>query len=227
MATSGSTDFSTTRDDIIRDALLEIQALDAGSSPTATELADASRMLNMMVKSWSTFANLWTTKDVTVTLTPGTESYTVGTGLDIDTDRPLGVVAARRQDSSGNEIPIWVYSRNEYMDLPTKSTQSPANGVYYDPQLTGTLYVWPTGSTGDVTLIVTFKRPIEDFDAATDNPDFPQEWYLVLVKNLAVTLCRQFTGNDPSPGLMQEASGLLSLISTHDAENEPLLFSVA
>lgn len=218
MTTSGSTDFIITRDDLIRDALLEINAISAAETPSALVLADASRILNMMTKAWATFTNLWTTSEETITLTPGTESYTIGTGLTIDTDRPLKALSARRVDTAGTEIPIDIYSRDEYMSLPAKSTQAPANGVYYDPQLVGKLYVWPTGTTDNVTLIVTFKRPIEDFDAAADNPDFPQEWYLALVKNLAVQLCRSFTGKPADQLLMSEAASLLQFLQNHDSE---------
>ena len=223
MATSGSTDFTITRDNIIRDAMLEINALDAEEDPTSTELTDASRMLNMMLKSWAKFTKIYATEDIDVTLTPGTESYTIGTGLTIDTDRPLAILSGRREDSSGIEVPIEIYSREEYMELPVKSTQAPANGVYYDPQLTAKLYVWPTGQTGNTTLHLTTKRVLEDFDAATDNPDLPQEWYLAIVKNLAKLIHRQFTGRAPDQDLVQEASFLLSSCTMHDSENTSIM----
>jgi hypothetical protein len=36
------------------------------------------------------------------------------------------------------------------------------------------------------------QRTIEDFDSGTDNPDFPQEWYLPLALNLAVLIAPKF-----------------------------------
>ena len=218
MATSGSTDYSTDRDTIIKDAMIEIGALNSGDSPTADEITDCSRFLNGMVKHWQIHIDLWPTKDVPHTLTPGTESYTVGDGADIDTPRPLRLISCRREDSSGNEIKVEVVTREEYKNLPTKSTQATVNVVYYDPQLSeGVLYVWPTGTTTDKILNLTFQRPLEDFDAAIDEPDFPQEWYLALVKNLAVNISPMFE-KPIDPFLQATADRLLEELKGFDTE---------
>lgn len=195
MTTSGSTDFTVSRNEIVRDALLLVGAITDGDQPTATQVSDASRMLNMMVKQWATKARLWPKKEITHTLTPGTQSYTVGTGLDIDTPRPLRVLEARRRSTAGTEIPVNVVSRQEYKDLPVKSTPGPPVLVYYDPQINnGVLYVWPIGDTGTPTLVLTVQRPLEDFDAEGDTPDLPQEWYLPAVYTLGVLLSPQYGG---------------------------------
>lgn len=225
MTTSGSSDFSTSRDNIIKDALLELKALRTGESPTTDETTDCARALNMMVKHWQIYTNLWPTKDVQHTLTPGTESYTVGTGLNVNTARPLRLLSCRREDSSGNEVEIDVVSREEYKSLPTKNTQQPANMVYYDPQLAnGVLYVWPTGTTGNILLNLTFQRPLEDFDATSDTPDFPQEWYLALVKNLAVVLYPQFKSSIDFAILKSEAANLLAELRGWDQEQVSVFF---
>lgn len=219
MATSGSTDFSVTRNNIVRDAYLLLGTIDADEILPAELLADGSRMLNMMVKHWQIHTRLWPTKDVTVTLTAGTESYTVGSGQTVDTPRPLRITYARRRDSSNNEIPVDVVSRQTYMDLPVKSTEAPATMVYYDPQLsTGTLYVWPTGTTDNTTLIITVQRPLEDFDAAANTPDFPQEWYLAIVYNLAVKLGPQIDTQVPQD-VRFEAERLFSELMQWDEES--------
>jgi hypothetical protein len=52
MSTSGTYSFTVTRDDIIRDAMLNIGRLGQTETPTAQEVTDCSRKLNMMVKQW-------------------------------------------------------------------------------------------------------------------------------------------------------------------------------
>lgn len=52
MATSGSYDFTVTRDDIIRMAMLFIGKLGENEVPTASETDDCSTILNMMAKQW-------------------------------------------------------------------------------------------------------------------------------------------------------------------------------
>lgn len=83
MATSGTYSFSVSRDDIIRQALLNIKRLDPHESPTATETADCSRVLNMMCKQWmgkSDFApglKVWSRKRGYMLLS-NTGVYTIG-----------------------------------------------------------------------------------------------------------------------------------------------------
>lgn len=52
MALSGSWSFSVTRDDIVREAMLNVGALGESETPTAQEVTDCARKLNMMVKQW-------------------------------------------------------------------------------------------------------------------------------------------------------------------------------
>lgn len=218
MATSGSTDFSITAGDILKDAASLVISVDSTQGLVAEHKADLLRMLNMLIKSWQTKVELWPTIDVTVTLTPGTQSYTVGTAGVIVTPRPLQLLQARRRASS-IDTQINVVSRQEYMMQPNKATQAPVNIVYYDPQLTnGVLYVWPTGTTTNNTIICTFKRPIEDFDSLANTPDFPQEWYLPLVYNLAVIIAPMF--GFPAPQEVVATAGMyLDELMAFDTED--------
>jgi len=227
MATSGSTDFNTTESSIIDDALLMLNAFDQEETIPAADYAKARRMLNMLKNMLATKANLWTTTDVDHTLTPGTESYTVGTGLNIDTARPLRLLHARRTDGSGNQIAMDVVSRQYYMDLTTKSTQSACLQVYYDPQLAnGVLYCWPTGDTNNTSITLTFQRPIEDFDATGNNPDLPPEWHLPLVTLLARRLAPSYLGSAPQ-WLQVESEQMMQMVESWDEEEAPMSFQPA
>ena len=101
--------------------------------------------------------------------------------------RPLRVIDARRKDSS--DVPIEVVSRQEYYELPNKTSTGSINQCYYDPQLTtGKFHIWPTGSAADDKIEITLMLPIEDFDSTNADPDFPQEWLETLKFNLASRL---------------------------------------
>ena len=115
--------------------------------------------------------------------------YTYTTKL----QRPLEITEARIRSAAGYERPIKIVSRDEYLRLPNKASTGSANQIYYDNKLTnGKMYVWP--ACGDVQEYIKFtaKIPIEDFDSATDDPDFPQEWILTLAWNLAVLVAPEF-----------------------------------
>lgn len=74
MSTSGSTDWTLTRDQIIAAALEKLGVVQAGDSPTANQIASASTALNLMVKSWQNKGVfLWTVEWVTKTLSASSE----------------------------------------------------------------------------------------------------------------------------------------------------------
>lgn len=79
MASSGSYDFSVSRDDLIKDALLELGVLESGEAPTAEETTDCARRLNMMVKSWMVKGrHLWCVQDAVLFQVVGAQSYLLG-----------------------------------------------------------------------------------------------------------------------------------------------------
>lgn len=225
MTTSGTADFNPVAVEIITDAL-SLLGIEAAGEPLSQEDYDlALRVLNMMVRYWSVRANLWIKEDVAVTLTPGTESYTVGDGLDIDILRPsrLDMAIANLQYS---DIEMEVITKSEYLTIPNKSLQARALKVCYEAKRdNGILYVWPTGAAGYTDITLTFKRPIQDFDNVDDNPDFPPEWQLAIVYNLAVKLAPMFIGAVPQD-LNAEAAQMLSVLVANDEENLPIQFGV-
>jgi len=224
MATSGTNTFVTTEADIIKDALLMLGVIDQEEAVSAGDYATGRRWLNMLTKMLAIKANLWVTTDVAHTLTPGTQSYTVGTGLNINTARPLRLEHARRSDGT-TDIPISVISRQDYMDLPNKATQAACLQVYYDPQLAnGVLYCWPTGDANNTSITLTFKRPLQDFTATGDNPDLPKEWYLPLVTLLAEKLAPQHIGSIPQ-WLKIEAMQTLAVVENWDEEDVSIMLS--
>ena len=103
--------------------------------------------------------------------------------------RPLGIVDLNIRDVDGNEIPMIQVSREEYTAMPLKSSLGRPNQFYFDPQLTDTrLYIWPTCQTVSDRLVGTIKTPIQVFVNATDNPEFPEEYYSALKFGLAVII---------------------------------------
>jgi hypothetical protein len=84
MATSGTYSFTVTRDDIIRDAMLNLGHLGEGEGPTPQETVDCARKLNMMVKQWMGKADYapglktWTRRQGYAFLSGTTGQYQIG-----------------------------------------------------------------------------------------------------------------------------------------------------
>jgi hypothetical protein len=112
-------------------------------------------------------------------------------------NRPMRILEAyyvsNHDPAHHTEIPMGALSRTDYWQLSTKTTQAQPLQFYYDPQRTeGHLYLWPTAS--DEVNYVTFlcQRTLSDFDNPTDEPDYPQEWFLPLAYNLATVIAPKY-----------------------------------
>lgn len=81
MATSGSVDFTQTRNQIIMRALRLIRVASAGQVPSAEDVSNAAVALNAMIKHWAANPDgtfLWLKTQGYVFLQPGTTSYSIG-----------------------------------------------------------------------------------------------------------------------------------------------------
>lgn len=198
MATSGSTDFSLNGGEIVTAALRKLRVLGEGEVATAGQMTTGLQALNVMIKGWQgRYVHLWQRTEGTLTLTADQQSYTFGSGGD------FGVRALRIEDVravvSSTEIPMCRMSRDEYFGLPLKSSNGTPTQFYYDPQITtGKLYIWPVPSGSSTSLKFTYVRQFEDFDAETNDPDFPQEWLQPAIYNLAVELAPEYKPEIPS-----------------------------
>lgn len=83
MATSGSTDFTLTRDEAIRLAFKKFGGIANGTTPTASQIQDASDNLNMMLKTLQTRGlKCWLRKKAYVFLALNDSQYGLGTSGD-------------------------------------------------------------------------------------------------------------------------------------------------
>jgi len=192
MATSGSTDFSVTRDDIIKRALRLIGVIAQGETPTTDQVSEAAVALNSLIKAWQADGMpLWAIKQRTVTLIADTASYT------LSTPKPLKVIQAWNHDTvSSVDIPMRIITKQEYNILGNKESSGNPIQCYYDPRRdNGVLYLFPVPSSAQVginSISLVYQAPFEDFDASTDTPDFPQEWYDAITYGLATRLAPEY-----------------------------------
>ena len=89
-----------------------------------------------------------------------------------------------------------VLTREEYNRLGNKTSLGQPIQLFYEPLLTtGVVHLFPvpdTTSIADCTVVLVYQRPFEDFDASTDNPDFPQEWFNAIKFGLADLLAPEY-----------------------------------
>lgn len=289
MTTSGSYDFSMSRDDLILGAHQHIGAVGEGETCTTSQTTEAAKLLNMLVKwraadgmpLWalkrgyllpvtgvssistgshivSTYVQtttsaaaisgastitltsvtgvangynigveqsngtmLWTTvsgspSGSTVTLaTPLT--YAVASGGTVYVYQTANRIARLLRIIEGNifdpitgsrSYPINQMSRTQYFELGDRTAASVPNQFYVDVGLTSQdIYVYPRFYGGDQLIEFSYQAPFQDFDASTDTPDFPQEFYLPLMVELASLLGPKFgVPIEERKSLIQEAN---------------------
>ena len=177
MAVSGSTAFELDVSDYIEEAFercgLEVR--------TGYDLKTAKRSLNLLFADWANRGlNQWTIEQRTLTLTQGTGSYNLGTDV-IDV---LSAVLRR----SGTDLTMDRISRDQYISIPTKTTQSRPTQFFIDRQITPEIKLWPLPENStDVILYDTLTR-IDDADDYTNTVSLPFRFYPCLAAGLSYYL---------------------------------------
>lgn len=193
MATSGTTSFTITRDDIINAALRKTTRFSVGETPGTEDYTNCAFALNLIMKEMATDGlPLWCVQTVAIPLISGQASYNLSAAS--GSTLPLRVLDIFLRDSAGNDTSLTLESRYDYNQLGQKASQGSPNQAYYDPQLgagTITLYNVPDDTT--YTLYVVIQRQIQDITDATQNPDFPQEAYNMLVWSLADAIALEYS----------------------------------
>ena len=100
---------------------------------------------------------------------------------------------ARLTDNLVNDTPINQISREEYFNLPLKTSSGIPAEAYFDRHLPqGIIYLWPEPQDSKTLIRFIYERKIEDFIDNDDCPDFPKYWIEALVYNLAKRLAIKY-----------------------------------
>ena len=192
MATSGTSSYQLTRDQILNAAIRKLGVVAEGQTLTAQNLADGQVALNSTIAELrSVGMPLWARGEYT--FTPTTSTYTIGTGYTLNTPAPIKLLQAVVTSSGNTKIDMDIEARDDFLILPSNSSGSPLK-VNYRPGInTGTLSFWPTPqSTNTDTVTLVYQRPYEYFTAATETLDFPEEWYNAIIYKVAVLLAPEW-----------------------------------
>lgn len=205
MSTSGTTIWTATRDQIIKGALRKLAVLPSGGVPSTNQINDAADALNALIKAFQAEGMpVWKITSKTLTTVAGNSTYTIGPAVTPSTTQfvgaqPLKVIEAFYTTLGGNNTPMNVYNRYDFMQLPQSGASGTPLNVYCQPLATGntTVMVWPTPVDSTTTITLHYEATLEDVSASTDNVDFPAYWIQALVYNLAWTLAPEY-GIPPS-----------------------------
>ena len=199
MATSGTTSFTVTRDDIIGAALRVCHVYGPADAIPSADITYCAQALNIMVKNWASKGMMiWCVPpDISLPTVAGVSTYQIGptaTGSGaLVTDRPMRIIQAYIRDQNGNDTTLYKEARYDYNILGNKSSAGVPNQFYYDPLLgNGTITLYNVPQDNLSTIYLTIQRQVQDFNLSTDNPDFTQEWYHSLKWGLAAEIAPEY-----------------------------------
>ena len=145
---------------------------------TRYDIKTAKRSMNLLFADWANRGlNAWTIEQTTQALTQGTSSYTLGA----DTIDILSAVIRRSDVDYGIER----LSRDDYLNIPNKTTQGHPSQFFLDRLITPALKLWPVPENS--TDVVVFDRlvRIDDADTAQNTVEVPFRFYPCLAAGLA------------------------------------------
>ena len=143
--------------------------------------------------------------------------------------RPQKILSAYRRDVNAFDSEVTMIGESDYRSQSNKAANGPPVEAWYQPTLTaGTLYVWPVdGGANWDKLVMSCEFLPDDFDSASDNPEFPIEFGNALVWGLAAELCSEYGIPEREQGrLWTIAENKLEILLDYDSENAPVEFAL-
>ena len=108
--------------------------------------------------------------------------------------RPNAMVAVTRRDKYGDDFPVdKIVTVETYEVITDKDAEGTPSGYLYEPQIDDAILYFDLAPIDlEDTYRLTVLRPLADFDATNDTPDYPKEWYRALFFNLAIDLAPDY-----------------------------------
>jgi hypothetical protein len=221
---------STTAQNIITKAFRKSGILTMNETPTADQSNAALDALNDMLASWTAehslfcYARSWET----FTLTSNKYSYTMGTGGDFSTKRPVSIQACTV--TIGNaDLPVAIIPDDVYNEgIPVKNVQGTPKWLTYDnayPLCNIKLYPAPAA---DYPLFLLTEKPLTSY-ALNDTIDLPPGWERAIVFNLPIDLAADYGQTLPdtvAPVASQSKGALIAQVSrTRSLDANPMPFA--
>jgi len=212
------TDTQTVRE-IVEAALMDIEAMTMGQDIPARQAEHAVASLNRLMKAWQL-------RDETPSFLKSRQTVTLTTSASytLDPVRPVRILSARIK-RSGIETPMLRMMREDYDNMPDKTTTGFPTQYYFDRQREASLfYVWPLLAVpAGETVEITYEREFEDIDI-DDDIDLPGEWYDVAVKQLGARLVGAYGSEAAKARLPMEADYALNMAYAAGMDGESVFW---
>jgi len=152
--------------------------------------------LSSGARYWTTIATIPTSTTLTLTVGVTTAASDNASVVSYTTKmtHPLRIIQATLYNLTDEiDRQLMPIGYDTYYNLPNKAIDGVPNQYFYDKKLdAGTLLFYPRPENVDYVLHFTYHEPMEDFDSATNDADFPIEWLDAVILNLVVKLAVRY-----------------------------------
>lgn len=184
--------------DIIRTALKKLGAVSPTDDLDASEGEDGLADLNRMLNSWSKDELMvYVLAEEDLTLTAGKNEYTIGSGGEFNTVRPVAVDASSYlADSGGYRYPLRIIPREQH-NIQVYAVSARPDRVAYSPAYPLGLISFICNPDQAYTFHLVSQKPFTAFTGLFDAVTFPEGYEEALIYNLALRLAPDYE-KDPS-----------------------------
>jgi len=233
MATSGTTTFQLTRNEIITAAAELCAVLSKNQTLETIDFTRGAEYLNRWITAHTGDFPLSKRKEYTFSLVEDVSTYEIGVGKTLNTVYPTRMLQAWSIDNTslGARTPLEIIGDYNYNLLPLNTSSGPPIQMTYQPLVNyGIIKIWPVPDAyteDNTTISITYEAPIEVFSSSTNTLDLPQEWTEAVIHGVAALWAPAWGVPIPDRHeLKQEAKDYLELAMSAGQENASIFFQV-
>ena len=184
--------------------------------PSPTGRTTALEMLNNMISVWGLdFLLPYVTRE-SFDLTIGQAEYTVGSGGDFDTVRPLSLSSVYLVNSDDYSFLVNVFGAKDYNRTKNKTLSGRPTKVYFVPEYSLAKLIFNRETDVVYTAHFEFNKNFTELAAVGTTVDLPNEYKEAMIYNLAIRLAEDESIALPQ-SVIQTAGTSLLTINRHNA----------
>lgn len=188
--------------------------------PTTTQTSAALSSLNSMISSWGVEHLQPVVVSETMAITQGDAEYTIGSGGDLDTVRPMRIENLRLRDSDDYDHPVEVMSPGDYNRVSSKTYEATPKRAYFLPEYPLAKLIFEYEPDAAYTAYIESLKPFTEFTSTATTVSLPVEYKEALVYNLAIVLGEDWDRRIPETVIMR-AKELKNMIASFIAGTKP------
>lgn len=225
-----------TAQNVITNALRDVGVLAEGQTPSTAMAKEGLQLLQQFVDSLPIKRGLLFARSrVVLPLTSGQQVYTIGSGANLSTPRPVFLEKAtclRVSGTTNYETKVAILTQKQYAAITVKAiTTGVVEAIFYDHGYTtsgfGSITVYPYPDVSGISLVLYGPVPVSGFNNLKTSYIFPPGYAEMFEFNLALRCATRYQVPELPPLLQKQAADSLRVILSANFRPEELTLDPA